>query len=80
MEVSQPTLFVDKEKVLKNIEKMTEKAKESKVLFRPHFKTHHSADIGEWFKQFGVEAISVSSVDMAEYFAESGWKDISIMM
>lgn len=78
MEITQPTFFVHKNRVLKNIEKMAEKAKESKVLFRPHFKTHHSADIGEWFKQSGVEAISVSSVDMAEYFAENGWKDITI--
>ncbi|NHJ32104.1 MAG: alanine racemase [Asgard group archaeon] len=78
MEVTQPTLFVDKDQVLKNIEKMVAKAKASKVLFRPHFKTHHSTDIGEWFKQFSVEAIAVSSVDMAEYFAENGWKDITI--
>ena len=78
MEVTQPTLFVNKDRVLKNIEKMAAKAKESKVLFRPHFKTHQSADIGEWFKQNGVEAITVSSVDMAEYFAENGWKDITL--
>jgi D-serine deaminase-like pyridoxal phosphate-dependent protein len=76
MEVTQPTLFVDKDRVMKNIKKMAEKAKESKVLFRPHFKTHYSADIGEWIKQFGVDAITVSSLDMAEYFAENGWKDI----
>jgi D-serine deaminase-like pyridoxal phosphate-dependent protein len=78
MEVTQPTLIVDKDQVLRNIEKMAQKAKESKVLFRPHFKTHHSADIGNWFKEYGVEAIAVSSVDMAEYFAENGWKDITI--
>jgi D-serine deaminase-like pyridoxal phosphate-dependent protein len=57
---------------------MTQKAKESKVLFRPHFKTHQSAEIGEWFREAGVTKISVSSVTMAEYFANAGWKDILI--
>jgi D-serine deaminase-like pyridoxal phosphate-dependent protein len=46
--------------------------------FRPHFKPHQSAKIGEWFKPFGVEAITVSSMQMAEYFAANGWKDITV--
>lgn len=46
--------------------------------FRPHFKTHQSAEIGEWFRNEGVEKITVSSVLMAEYFARHGWKDITI--
>ncbi len=78
MEITQPTLFVNKNQVMKNIEKMVKKARDSKVLFRPHFKTHNSADIGKWFKEFGVAAITVSSVDMAEYFADNGWADITI--
>ena len=40
--------------------------------------THQSAKIGEWFKRFGVNAITVSSVQMAEYFAANGWNDITI--
>lgn len=57
---------------------MAEKAAEKKLLFRPHFKTHQSAVIGEWFREFGVTAITVSSVRMAEYFALHGWDDITI--
>ncbi len=78
MQVKKPTILLNKERVMNNIKKMVEKAKKSQVLFRPHFKTHQSADIGEWFKELGVSAIAVSSVDMAEYFAEHGWKDITI--
>ncbi len=78
MQVKKPTILLNKERVMNNIKKMVEKAKKSKVLFRPHFKTHQSADIGEWFKELGVSAIAVSSVDMAEYFAEHGWTDITI--
>ncbi len=76
--ISKPTLVVNKEICLKNIERMAQKAEKHKLLLRPHFKTHQSAKIGEWYKLFGVEAITVSSVQMAEYFAANGWKDITI--
>lgn len=57
---------------------MAEKARRSSVRFRPHFKTHQSAKIGEWFKQFGVTSITVSSLDMASFFAKHGWDDITV--
>jgi D-serine deaminase-like pyridoxal phosphate-dependent protein len=77
-EIVKPTLLLDKQRVLKNIEKMAGKAKASGVRFRPHFKTHQSAEIGNWFRDFGVEAITVSSLDMAKYFADHGWTDITV--
>lgn len=78
VEIIRPTLVLDKNICLRNIERMAKKAAENNLRFRPDFKTHQSAKIGEWFKLFGVEAIAVSSVQMAEYFAASGWKDITI--
>ncbi len=77
-EIVKPTLILDKTRVLKNIEKMAGKAKASGVIFRPHFKTHQSAEIGNWFRDFGVESITVSSLDMARYFADNGWTDITV--
>ncbi len=77
-EIIRPTLVLDKEICLRNIEKMMKKAAEFKLKFRPHFKTHQSAEIGEWFKLFGAEAITVSSVQMAEFFAANGWRDITL--
>lgn len=79
-EIIRPTLLVNKEICLQNIERMANKAAKHKLRFRPHFKTHQSAKIGDWFKRFGVEAITVSSVQMAEYFASHGWKDITIAL
>lgn len=76
--IERPTLVLDKARVRRNIGRMAEKARRSGVQFRPHFKTHQSASIGDWFRDFGVEAITVSSVDMAVYFAEHGWRDITI--
>ncbi|MBA4375060.1 MAG: alanine racemase [Anaerolinea sp.] len=76
--IDQPTLMLDDSVVRKNIEYMLLRAREKKVSFRPHFKTHQSAQIGEWFREKGVSKITVSSVEMAEYFAANGWHDITI--
>ncbi|MGD0005531.1 MAG: alanine racemase [Anaerolineaceae bacterium] len=77
-QIEKPTLLLDVEKARRNIHRMAEKAKKLQVRFRPHFKTHQSAEIGEWFRPEGVSGITVSSVDMACYFARSGWQDITI--
>ncbi|MBD3188148.1 alanine racemase [Candidatus Bathyarchaeota archaeon] len=78
MKVKNPIFVVDEGKARQNIKKMASKARQSGVVFRPHFKTHQSIGIGEWFKDEGVEAISVSSMGMARYFAKAGWRDISL--
>lgn len=78
LNIEIPTLILDKARSIGNIERMAGKAQKSGVRFRPHFKTHQSAQIGEWFRDSEVESITVSSVDMAFYFAGNGWKDITI--
>ncbi|MBC8384570.1 MAG: alanine racemase [Candidatus Cloacimonetes bacterium] len=78
LNITKPTLILDKQKCLDNIKFMTEQAKDHNLVFRPHFKTHQSAEIGCWFREFGTNSITVSSVEMAEYFAENGWQDITI--
>jgi D-serine deaminase-like pyridoxal phosphate-dependent protein len=80
MNISKPTLFVDTERVKRNIRRMAEKAKSNGVRFRPHFKTHQSKYIGELYREMGINAICVSSVDMAEYFADAGWDDITLLV
>jgi D-serine deaminase-like pyridoxal phosphate-dependent protein len=76
--IQKPTLVLNRARAQKNIEKMAAKSARNEVRFRPHFKTHQSAHIGEWFRAAGVQAITVSSVDMALYFARHGWQDITI--
>ena len=73
-----PQLLLDKVKCLRNIEKMASKARANKLSFRPHFKTHQSLEIGNWFREFGVSKITVSSFKMAAYFARAGWADILV--
>ena len=76
--LTKPTLLLDVDQCKANIKKMAEKARKNNIVFRPHFKTHQSHKIGEWFRAEGVSKITVSSVEMAIYFAKNGWKDITI--
>lgn len=78
MKITEPTLLLNKERCLKNIETVAKKAEKSGIIFRPHFKTHQSIVVGRWFRDFGVKKITVSSVKMAHYFASDGWDDITI--
>ncbi len=78
MEITKPTLLLDESKTRANIQRMMDKATASNVNMRPHFKTHQSSDVGEWFKDAGVTSATVSSVDMGLYFAQNGWDDIVV--
>lgn len=77
-DIKSPVLVVDEDKCRRNIRHMTEKAANAGVSFRPHFKTHQSHAIGRWFRDAGVEKITVSSLSMAQYFANDDWKDIMV--
>ena len=76
--INKPTLLLNEKKTRTNIKHMAAKAHKNGVRLRPHFKTHQSGTIGEWFRQENVKAITVSSMDMAVYFAQHGWQDILI--
>lgn len=73
-----PYFLVDRTKCLNNIEAIALKCKNQNIKLRPHFKTHQSVEVGELFKKFDVSSITVSSVDMANFFANNGWTDITI--
>jgi D-serine deaminase-like pyridoxal phosphate-dependent protein len=77
MIITKPTLLLDDKKCKKNIKTMFLKAQKNKIDFRPHFKTHQSLEIGWWFKELGVNKITVSSLEMANYFS-SEWDDITV--
>ena len=78
MQIKGPTLFINPETAKKNILKILTKAEKYQAHLRPHFKTHQSAEIAEWFKEEGVTKCAVSSVQMAQYFANAGWNDLTI--
>lgn len=74
----RPSAVVDENCCKKNIERMSCKAENLHLKFRPHFKTHQSIEIGNWFNDHQIDGITVSSPEMAGYFAAGGWKDITI--
>ncbi|MEM6842420.1 MAG: alanine racemase [Bacteroidota bacterium] len=77
-QIISPTLLLDEQRCRKNIANMAERASQHGVQLAPHFKTHQSAQVGAWFQEYGVKAITVTSVKMASYFAQHGWEDITI--
>eukprot|EP00923_Selenidium_pygospionis_P044267 GHVN01076493.1.p1 GENE.GHVN01076493.1~~GHVN01076493.1.p1 ORF type:complete len:438 (+),score=49.63 GHVN01076493.1:1136-2449(+) len=80
VEVTSPTLLLNEDVARNNIRMMAKGCRLLGVKLIPHFKTHQSREIGEWFREEyeELECIAVSSVKMAKYFAESGWKHIFI--
>ncbi len=74
----KPTLLLNREICIENIKKIALKAQKSNTTLRPHFKTHQSGEIGSWFRDFGVNSCTVSSFNMAKYFAENNFRDITI--
>ena len=77
MNFSTPTLVINKTISLNNLDRMIDVAKKNNLVLRPHFKTHQSIEIGNWFKEKGITSITVSSISMAEFFS-SEWNDITI--
>ncbi|MEL6821572.1 MAG: alanine racemase [Calditrichota bacterium] len=76
---SHTSLIINKAAVKNNIQRVLEKTKRNSIRLRPHCKTHQSPTIiGRWLENAGIDAITVSSLQMAEAFAIAGWKDILI--
>lgn len=75
--IIEPTLLLDENRCRRNIERMAQKARANQIPLRPHFKTHQSEAVGEWFRDYGVDRIAVSSLRMADYFADAGWQNIT---
>ncbi|MBY0433245.1 MAG: hypothetical protein K2U26_03955 [Cyclobacteriaceae bacterium] len=78
MKITRPTLLLDEQKCRANIKRIVDKAKRARVKLRPHFKTHQSHEVGSWFREEGVSACTVSSIEMAAYFAKDYWHDITV--
>jgi len=76
--ITIPTLLLNEKICRKNIKEMADKARRNNTILRPHFKTHQSIEIGRWFREEGIDKITVSSLKMAVYFVQDNWKDILV--
>jgi len=75
--IKSPTFAINTVVARVNIENMIKKIPKS-CTFRPHFKTHNNKKTAELFRALGNNKITVSSIDMALYFRQIGFKDITI--
>ena len=55
-QIEKPTVLLDEARARRNLAVMAAKARRQGVRFRPHFKTHQSAAMGEWFRQEARES------------------------
>jgi D-serine deaminase-like pyridoxal phosphate-dependent protein len=78
--VVRPTLLVDRRRVQANLDLFAARARAAGVRLRPHVKTHQSPAIAGWQRDAGSPAITVSSLEMAAYFADQGWDDITLAL
>jgi D-serine deaminase-like pyridoxal phosphate-dependent protein len=76
--ITTPTLLLNEKICRRNIKEMADKARRNNIILRPHFKTHQSIEIGKWFREEGIDKITVSSLKMAVYFMQDKWKDILV--
>jgi len=78
LNLTHATLLVDEARARRNIRRFVTRAHAAGISLRPHFKTHQSADVAAWFREDGVDRATVSSLGQACYFADHGWRDLTL--
>ncbi|WP_421383280.1 D-TA family PLP-dependent enzyme [Bacillus salacetis] len=73
-----PTLLLDYQKLMKNINEIASFAREHDLAYRPHIKTHKSVEIAKLQLQAGAVGITTATIPEAEAMAAGGIKDILI--
>lgn len=73
-----PALLLDSERVIENSLAMSSYARKSKVVLRPHSKTHKMPEVAHLQIKHGAVGIAVAKVGEAEVMAECGIENIFI--
>lgn len=77
-ELDTPALLIERGRVERNCEAMREKAKASRVVLRPHVKTHKTIEGARLQLGARTGPITVSTLLEGEYFAAAGFDDITL--
>ncbi|MCG8422288.1 MAG: alanine racemase [Proteobacteria bacterium] len=75
-ELDTPALILDRGRLLRNIQFMSERAQAGGVDLRPHLKTAKSARVAELATQGHSGGITVSTLAEAAYFLDHGFADL----
>src|SRR5262245_46549623 len=76
--VRTPRVFIDIDRVHRNIARMAARAASAGVRLRPHTKTHKSPLIARWQIDAGAVGICCAKLGEAEVFADAGIEDIRL--
>ncbi len=77
-DVITPALLVEKDKLVRNVASMAEKAHKSRVALRPHIKTHKCIEIANLQTEYGAQGVTVSTSGEAEVFINAGFSDLTL--
>lgn len=77
-EIDTPALLIDRERMMKNLQEMSAKARSWNVRFRPHTKTHRMPDLAKLELAEGAFGITVAKIGEAEVMEKCGIQDIFI--
>ncbi len=75
--IKTPSLILDFQRMKRNAEQITARAKSLKVNLRPHVKTHKCAEIARFQIENNFGGIIVSTLAEAHFFAKHGFSDIT---
>lgn len=75
--VKTPALILDAERMKRNAERMTARAKQLNVNLRPHVKTHKCAEIAKIQTAGNAGGIMVSTLAEAHFFLKNSFTDIT---
>ena len=73
-----PALLVEKDKLVRNVASIADKARKSRVALRPHIKTHKCIEIANLQTEYGAHGITVSTSGEAEAFINAGFSDVTL--
>jgi len=75
--IKTPSLIVDFERMKRNAEQITARAKSLKINLRPHVKTHRCLEIAKIQTENNFGGIMVSTLSEAQFFSKNGFSDVT---
>jgi D-serine deaminase-like pyridoxal phosphate-dependent protein len=75
--IKTPSLIVDVDRVRRNAERISARARALKVALRPHVKTHRCLEMARLQTAGSFGGIMVSTLAEARFFSENGFSDIT---
>lgn len=77
-DLETPCILLDKEAVIKNINRVQKIANKQNLKLKPHIKTHKSPFLFNWQQQAGAIGITASKVDEAIPFIKAGVQSVTL--